>query len=102
MQTLDERKLAIGQLKSVEKLLEEVIAEKDNLLSSNTKQKHEVQKVMTHYSCWLLFYFCPSEVSTILGSGMVYFSTMQTLIILFIFVITWLVSVCVTFEQVRQ
>ena len=46
MQTLDERKLVIGQLKSVEKLLEEVIAEKDSLTTSNTKHKHEVQKVM--------------------------------------------------------
>ncbi|XP_067930926.1 putative leucine-rich repeat-containing protein DDB_G0290503 [Watersipora subatra] len=42
---LEDRKVAFGQLKSVEKLLEEVITEKDDLLTSNSELKIETNKL---------------------------------------------------------
>lgn len=42
LKALDERKMAVAQMKNVEKLLEEVIGEKDCLLVKQAKLKQEL------------------------------------------------------------
>jgi len=46
---LEDRKVAIGQLKSVEKLLEETILEKEDLLINISELRVELNKVESRY-----------------------------------------------------
>lgn len=43
---LDERKVMIGQLKNAEKLLEEIIIEKDDMAEVDSEQKASLKKVL--------------------------------------------------------
>lgn len=44
-EALEDRKIVVGQLKSVEKLLEDVLTEKDQLADSNSELTIETSKV---------------------------------------------------------